>query len=132
MITVRQISREDWPELVNFIAEIIGDDSAMDLFENFAGCHLFIPSKPNKNNKISELIGHEKANLLIKNFSNECVVFPNCSNLIRKYRNDAIIEDINSGIKRADIAKKYQLTERQLLSIFKNRNLKNTTSIKGK
>jgi len=118
MHNLRQIKRDTWPELINEIAEVVGDEAAMTLFIRFAGRHIRIPMKANPDHLLDKTIGSEKANLLRKRFSNELITIPSGRLLLMKIRNRQIMEDWKGGLFQCELATKYQLTERQINDII--------------
>lgn len=114
----RQIPRKNWPSLIVTISEAVGDEAAMALFIRFSGRHLLIPKQPNPDHLIEQAIGTEKAALLRKRFAGEVITFPTCIAEMRKIRDDKILKDRRKGMMQADLATKYQLSERQINTII--------------
>jgi hypothetical protein len=124
MNPLAQIKRENWPELIDDLAEVIGDDAALKMFIRFSGRHLAVPKNstvpPSPLMIIKETIGEEKAVLLIKQFGGEDLKFPNGRLLLNNDRNNRIVEDYLSGMRQGDIATKYELSERHISTIINN------------
>ena len=103
MHPLEKIKRNNWPPIINGIAQIIGDDAALKMFIRFAGRHLSIPITSLPDNVINETIGEEKYTLLIKGFGGEEILFPNGKLLVINVRNNEIVDDFLSGMKQCDI-----------------------------
>ena len=125
MHPLEKIKRNNWPQIIDSIAQIIGDDAALKMFIRFAGRHLSIPITSLPDNVINETIGEEKYTLLIKGFGGEEILFPNGKLLVINVRNNEIVDDFLSGMKQCDIATKYDLTERHINTIINNHKDKN-------
>jgi hypothetical protein len=124
MNPLAQIKRENWPELIDDLAEIIGEDAALKMFIRFAGRHLSVPRTiivpPAMITIIKETIGEEKAELLVKNYGGEYLKFPNGRLILNNDRDNRIVEDYLSGMRQGDIATKYELSERRINTIINN------------
>jgi hypothetical protein len=119
MHPLTQIPRKNWPVQVDELAKVVGDEAAMALFIRFNGQHLSIPKVcPGPGHVIIETIGTEKAALLCKEYERGTIIFPRGAYLLRKIRNGNIKKDYKSGMKQGDIASKYQLTTRQIITIL--------------
>lgn len=118
-MSLQKIKRENWPETINLIAEVVGDDATIALLNRFSGRHLSIPKKYRDGHDIGEVIDKEKAQMLIDYFGGEMIIFPNCRWLMAKERNRSIIHDLAMNISVADLATKYQLTTRMIYKIIK-------------
>lgn len=118
MQQLKQINREEFPALIGDIAEVVGDEAALALFIRFNGRHLTVPHRCPAGHLIEQTIGKEKAAQFCKFYKGENLDFPRGAVLLRKARNKAIIEEAKTGVPRADLATKYQLTERQIYKII--------------
>jgi len=113
----RKVPKTLWPELLVVIAEVIGDEAATLLFIHFNGSRFKVPSQCNKDHAIAKAIGLDKANLLCKRFMRECLTIPKCSVVLKKIRNRAIVADWKHGLTQQYLARKYDLSYRQISSI---------------
>ena len=120
MHPLQQIKRSDWPTLIADIAEVIGDEAALNLFIRFAGRSLSVPQSCPPDHVIVLTIGEVKAALFCEAFRGECLVIPNGGKLLIKERNQAILKDYRDGMMQGDIATKYRLTTRQIINIINN------------
>jgi Mor family transcriptional regulator len=114
-----QVKRETWPQLLFDLAEVVGDDAMIKLFTRFAGRHLSIPETCPPGHLIEEIIGAEKAALLCQTYQSELLIFPTCTYLLIKIRNQNMRADRQAGMKLCDIATKYQISSRRVCSILK-------------
>ncbi|OQW67464.1 MAG: hypothetical protein BVN35_20380 [Proteobacteria bacterium ST_bin11] len=126
MHPLQQLPRKNWPAQVSDIAEVIGDEAAMALFIRFNGRHLGIPLTCPAGHLIEEIIGAEKAALLCKTFARETVLFPKGAYLLRKSRNQNIVEDWKNGMTQSDLATKYDMSSRNIFTIIDNYRTENT------
>lgn len=117
MLSLNDINREDYPELINDIARVIGDEAAMTMFIRFNGRHLTVPAKCPPGHLIEETIGREKAKNFCREFEGETLNFPRGTLALRKARNQNIKADCEAGMLIADLATKYDLTERHIYNI---------------
>ncbi len=116
---LQKIRRADWPEVINDIAEIVGDEAALNLFIRFQGRHLVAPKTFIPNHVIVQTIGEEKAALFIGHFGGDHLKIPNGNKLLINLRNNEIIEDfVRGGMKQCDLATKYRLTDRHISTII--------------
>lgn len=122
---LRQLKRTSWPELINRIAEVVGDEAALNLFIRFPGRHLVVPKTKIANHIISQTIGEEKFDLLRKAFAGEHLKIPNGRLLIINDRNNQIVEDFLNGKKICDLAADYNLCDRQISKIVNTHKDKN-------
>lgn len=123
MHKLQQLKRDNWPSLINDIAEMIGDEFAMSLFIKFAGRHFCVPITCPPGHVLESIIGAEKAKLFCKNFGGESLTFPNGRLLLIKERNRKIVAEYNKGgMTQGELATKYQLSERHIVTIVSGSN----------
>ena len=120
---LRDIDPDTWPDLIKEIAEVIGDEAALNLFIRFAGRHLNVPMKAITGHVIEETIGREAFVLLARAFGGSSLKVPGGHKLLLKDRNIKIVKDFLRGIKLCDLATKYQLTDRQISTIVNTTRL---------
>lgn len=119
MSALRNIPRRNWPVLIESIAQVMGDEAAMKLFIRFNGRSLTPPVKVNADHVIAQTIGVEKAEQFCSHFAGEALLIPKGAYLLRKIRNQNIVEDWLAGMSQQDIATKYDLCTRQINDIIK-------------
>jgi Mor family transcriptional regulator len=116
-----QIKRENWPQMLSDLAEVIGEDTTLKLFTRFAGRHLCVPETCPPGHLIEETIGAEKAAQLCQTYQRELLIFPTCALLLIKIRNQNMLADRQAGMRQCDIATKYQVSARTVCKIVGRR-----------
>ncbi|MBF0454217.1 MAG: hypothetical protein HQL72_05285 [Magnetococcales bacterium] len=112
------IPETEFPESLVEIKDIIGYEGAMTLLNHCAGTRLFIPKKIKIQHKLSQLLGLEQAQLMSRYFGGETLSIARAAKAKRANRNREIIRLYDSGGKVPDIARKMELTERQIYTIL--------------
>ncbi len=120
---LQQIGRDDWPDLIKDIAEVIGDESAMAMFIRFAGRHLHVPRFESKSGDIEATIGLDKAKLLYERYGADQLLFPNGRLILVGIRNQRIIKEWVGGVSVTNLSTKYALTERHIGNIVNKTSL---------
>lgn len=115
---LRKIPRKNWPQQVETLAEVIGEEAALNLFIRFNGRHLHVPITCPAGHLIEQTIGADKAGLLCKQFGGENFLFPKGAFLLMKIHNNNILSDWKAGMTQADIATKYDLSSRRIHTII--------------
>lgn len=116
-LKLSQIPRKYWPKFISLIADVVGEEAAIELFLRFKGRHLAVPMACPPDHIIAQTIGAEKAALLCRRFSRETICIPKGANLSREIRNQNILADFLSGMNVCDIATKYDMTARNVSNI---------------
>lgn len=113
------------------LLEVIGADAFLSLVKMFGGKTLAIPALKREEGllayeKIAEATGYEVASNLAKNYAGEVVAIPKVTRALRLGRDIEIVRAFdrmlsNSSATTAveELARKYQLTTRQVWSILK-------------
>jgi Mor family transcriptional regulator len=101
------------------IIDIIGHELAARLVNTFGGCSLYVPRRIDETHKIAQCIGWDAAKKLSSRYLNTALLIPRNSALKRRLRNDRISADRKSGLSVNDLAIKYELTTRQIVTICK-------------
>jgi len=107
------MSKENYYSLV----AVIGVEKADELCSRLGGAIVYIPKKHDYNNMIYLALGGVAAEKIIGAFGGSHLMIPSMSTIKRENRNNEIVNDIKGGMKRHDIAIKYQLTTRQIRNI---------------
>jgi len=111
---LRDIDPTTWPDLIKEIAEVIGDEAALNLFIRFSGRHLNVPMNAIAGHVIEETIGREAFVLLARDFGGDSLKIPGGHKLLIRDRNIKIVKANLQGIKQCDLATQYKLSERQI------------------
>lgn len=96
------------------LVSIIGMDAVIKLQTELEGWH-YIAERPGPNNKIARVIGKRKARLLGKHLATERVWIG--KNYIKSSRNEEILHMTSQGFSTQTIAKKFDLTPRQIRNL---------------
>lgn len=111
-----EIDLTQLPFVVQDIANLIGLEDALKLIDRYKGTPMYVPMQVKTDGVILKLIGLNNTIKLIKQFGGETLDMPKCSAAIRTIRNNIII---NSSLSVCEIAKKFDLTPRQIRNIKK-------------
>lgn len=108
-----------YPGVFQEIAQLVGDEAAAKLAEQYGGVRLYIPGKLTAKHPLRELLGQEIAQQLCGEFAGLAVEIPrgNMSQIAR--RNSLIMADRAAGMSQRELAIKYHLTERTIRKIDK-------------
>ncbi len=112
------IPEAEFPESLSDIKDVIGYEGAMTLLDNCAGTRLFIPKNMKAQHKLSKLLGLEQANLMSRHFGGETISIVRAAKAKRAARNREIVHLYDSGMRVPDIARRMELTERQVYTIL--------------
>ena len=109
---------ENLPNLVIEVIDIIGRGPAEQLVEQFGGVRVFIPRTIGRDHKIAKIIGIEPALKLSMHFGGEVLSIPKCRSMRVHTRNKEIVAAYQQGAKVNDLARSYDVTDRQIYSIL--------------
>ena len=98
------------------LAEYCGDDVMWAIWEHYAGCHLHVPNAVAEHHPLRALLG-PKAWRLTEAFGGEILTIPRAESARRAVRDVRIRQDRESGASLSELARSYQLTERQIGAI---------------
>lgn len=104
------------PKLLE-IAEYCGEKTAMDLLQNYGGGHLCVPQQVDAMHQLSQVLGVVAATAFCRNFAGETIQIPKAAKAFRSLRNTEIRRLRAAGEPLFNVARKYGLTERQILTI---------------
>ncbi len=113
---------KELPSVLQEIAEVIGDELIMKLVDHFGGIRIYVPTHPRKvrpSHPLAVAIGLDHARQLTEAFAGEELSIPRVAAGLRAVRNAEIHRLHNEDNWPAwRIARKFQLTERQVYSIL--------------
>ncbi len=95
------------------IAEVIGEEAALKLAEEFVGERLYIPRSPETDPRIVEAIGNELAGRLCDTFFRITISIP-----IRLVNARRVAEMVRQGKSKREIGRALRITERQVYRIL--------------
>ena len=105
------------PESFQAMAETVGAGVALRLLERFAGVHLRIPKRPRPEHPLTVLLGWDDAARLCLAYGGELLAMPSGKAAALAARNEAIRTERRAGVSTAALARRHNLTERQIYSI---------------
>jgi hypothetical protein len=112
-----QLPRHLLPEKLKEIAEYCGDQTAMDLLQHYGGGHLCVPQQVDAMHQLSQVLGPKAAALFCRNFAGETIQIPKAAKAFRTLRNAEIRRLRKEHEPLFNVARKFGLTERQVLTI---------------
>ena len=101
------------------LAQIITLDSVLKLVEHFGGQEIYISGKQNNNSKLEGILDEDDMLNLCRHYHGSTIKIPRLMSLRLKLRNNQIIKGRNSGARLSELARKFNLTERQIHNILK-------------
>lgn len=107
------------PRSVIELAKVAGLVATLKLVEEYGGTYFFAPKRLDENHDLVKLIGLEPARAVVKKYAGELVRVPRCVEYVRAERNRLMIVDCDAGLSGAELARKYQLSLRQVWYILK-------------
>lgn len=108
------------PKQVRDIGQVIGLPATLKLVDSYKGTRVFVPSVFKPDHVLCKLIGHEPFIQLIEIYAADYLEIPKCDNALRLARNNIIT---SSDKSQAQLARDWDLTERQIRNIQKNADL---------
>lgn len=108
-----------YPGVFQEIAQLVGDEAAAKLAEQYGGVRLYIPAKLTAKHPLRELLGQEIAQQLCGKFAGLTVEIPRGHMQQIARRNRLIMADRAAGMSQRERALKYHLTERTICKIAK-------------
>lgn len=100
------------PASVRELVEVIGLAAALAIVEARGGVRLSVPTKATAEHWLAELIGLEALEALVAVYAREEIEVPRCAAALRALRERRIVAEFESGASNAELARKYQYTER--------------------
>ncbi|MEC4750017.1 Mor transcription activator family protein [Methylomicrobium sp. Wu6] len=107
------------PPKLREIAEYCDVETALLLLENAGGGHVAVPEAAHLHSlhQLVLWLGAERAHAFCINFSGDIIQIPRAAAAMRVVRNRKIREERQAGAQLFTLARRYGLTERQILSI---------------
>lgn len=107
------------PPKLREIAEFCGDETALLLLEHAGGGHVAVPQPDNLHpmHQLVEWLGPVLARSFCQAFSGEIIQIPKAAAAMRIVRNRQIREERLAGASLFTLARRYGLTERQVMVI---------------
>ncbi len=121
-----------FPEAIQFLADLIGNEGTSLLIKHFGGSTLRIPrgdtvAGKTKIAQIEQKIGKKETQHIVQTFGGTCIYIPNCKKFLIAKQHAQIIQDRDKlaakGISErqlvAHLAHRYQLSDRHIWRILK-------------
>jgi Mor family transcriptional regulator len=112
-----QLPKHLWPPKLLEIAEYCGDKAAMDLLQHYGGGHLCVPRQVDAMHRLSQVLGVVAAAVFCQNFAGETIQIPKAARAFRALRNAEIRQLRQEGEPLFNLARRFGLTERQIMTI---------------
>ncbi len=112
------VESELLPESMAELVDIIGLPSVLKLMEAFGGTEFWVPEKLQHLHPLVAAIGPEAAQTLCEYMAGERLKVPRGKAIKIAVRNAAIRRERHEGAKLAELALRYELTDRQVLNIL--------------
>lgn len=100
------------------LVDVIGLPAVLKLMDAFGGTELWVPKRLAHDHPLVEALGAEAAQCLVEHAPCENIRVPRGAGIIREVRNRAIRRERRAGALISELALRYQLTERQVLTIL--------------
>lgn len=109
------------PDSLREIALHCGLDAALRLVDAHGGTELCIPTHGAcaSGRALAALLGETAATALIRSWPGSRLAIPRCARLRRDLRDQAIIDAYDRGTPVRDLARRHQLTTRQVRNLLK-------------
>jgi hypothetical protein len=117
MMDLDKPPRHCWPNSLCEIAEAVGEDVALLLWQNFPGVHVCVPRKLPIEHELIEKMGLAVAERLVGCYGGFTLQIPRAFKGMLVIRNFIIRRESRAGVSNRDLALKFKLGERQVISI---------------
>ncbi len=103
---------------MNELARVITLDSVIKLVDSFGGLEIYIPNRAKKSSKLIQIIGMDDLVSLCQHYHGTVIKIPRLMTLRLMLRNQKICKARNEGIPLSELARKFNLTQRQIHNIL--------------
>jgi hypothetical protein len=100
------------PASVRELVEVIGLAAALAIVEARGGVRLSVPTKATADHWLVEVIGLPALEQLVAVYAGEELEIARCAAALRTLQERRIVAEFESGASNAELARKYQYTER--------------------
>jgi len=112
------VETELLPESMADLVDIIGLPAVLKLMDSLGGTEVWVPQRIPHNHPLVEAAGPEAAQTLCEYMAGERFKVPRGRAFKMEVRNRAIRRERQEGAKLADLALRYELTDRQVMNIL--------------
>ena len=106
------------PASILSMVQVIGISAALSLVRERGGIRLYVPLAAHADHPISEMIGIERMQDLVRVYGGEEVEIPRCASALKAQRDHEIGERHDAGASQTELARAYQMTERNIKKIL--------------
>lgn len=107
------------PQSLLTIADYCGEDVMWAIWENYGGGRLHVPMTATPEHKLSDLLGFANACRFCEQFGGEMLTIAKADHARRAVRNELIRQARREGIDNLTLARRFNLTDRQIMQICK-------------
>lgn len=108
------------PPKLHEMSELCGEDIMLKIWSAYGGCHLSVPKNAAPEHPITKTLTAAEVQIFCKTYGGEILFIPTAARLKREVRNALIRQQRGAGKSIFDLARGFNLTERQVLSICNN------------
>lgn len=132
LLSDTQLDLNVFPEAVQFLINLIGEEGTFSLIQHYGGSTLRIPRGDTivgrtKIDLLAQKIGKQEVQNIVQEFGGTCIYIPNCKKLLTAKQHAKIIQDRDKlaakGISErqlvSDLARRYKLSDRHIWRILK-------------
>ena len=106
------------PQSLTSVVAAIGLPDTQKLMQVYGGTRIFIPRRLGDQHKLTNLLGIVQARRLSHHFGGERLLIARGAKAVRYRRNAEIVRRYGAGESVASLARRHQLTERQIYTIL--------------
>ena len=112
-----QLPIELLPGTLRELAEQCGSDVALRLLGEYGGCHVVVPREIHPDHPIALRLGLQAARAICRTYGGEILTIPKGDSARRHIRNESNRHHRRAGSSLRDLARQFNLTERQVCTI---------------
>ena len=116
-INLDQPPKHCWPRSLLEIAELLGDEAALLLWQAYPGVHVHVPKAISADHPLAQVLGIEVAAKLAAARGGENLQVPRVFKGLLMIRNFNIRRERRKGAQHRELALKHKLSERQIIAI---------------
>jgi len=105
------------PDSLKTIADYCGEEIMWTIWEHYAGGRLHVPIHPDSNHKLIDILGYAGAIQFCSQFGGEFLRIDKAENAKRAVRNTLIRQAKAEGLDNFTLARRFNLTDRQIMKI---------------
>jgi hypothetical protein len=105
------------PASVVELIDLIGFENTFKLVNLYGGTHLDIPRRAREQHCLNDIIGFEAFKCLCLRYGSTKLEIVRCVKFLKSVKHKAIVQEFNSGMTNAQLARKYQTDERMIRRI---------------